>query len=159
MSKFGSLAVDTSQTSRMIIINPRTELPVKDKAGKEAYIEMLGPDSEQARKLDRERGQALGRKLRTGRGTQALDDEDPIEDQIAKLAAVTTGWYLVDPNSGAPIDVPFSQANAVEFYSDPAMGWLRRAAFVHHNTVANFMQGSSKTSSSSRATSSAATAS
>jgi hypothetical protein len=147
MGKFDALAADVVKPSRMSIIYPGTEAPLKIKEGlpdfgKEAYLDLLAIDSDPGRKIDRERTTATIRKLRSGRNRQ--DDEDVVEEQVEKLVALTVGWYLVDPE-GSPIEVEFSKDNARELYSSPAMGWLRRQAWVYVVNEANFIKGSSTT--------------
>ncbi len=140
-SKFGGMAASVSETFKMPIISPLTDKPLKDKSGKEAFIELLSADSDVGRKLDREQQQALTQ--RAMRGNRAGVGDDALEQNILKLAALTRGWLLLDLD-GHPIDVAFSPQNAVELYSDPGMGWLYRQAFTAAHEVANFIKRSSK---------------
>lgn len=144
MGKFAGLAASTATGFRAPIIDPVESEPISDKAGKPAYIEVLSSDSEVARTFDRENGKRQDRKILAGRSNEVLDD-DPHARNAARMAALTVGWYLVDPQTGEPIDVPFSDANAVELYSDPDTAWLYRTAFVGATTIANFMKRSPKT--------------
>lgn len=147
--KFAALKGQATLPSRMIIIDPITEKPIVDKQGNEAFIDMLGPDSDQALKIDRANNTAAVRKMRSGRNRQNPEDEDFIKDQVEKLSAVTVAWYLIDPATQEPLDVPFSKENASELYADRDLGWLRRQAWGHHNAEANFIMRSSKSSASS----------
>jgi hypothetical protein len=141
MSKFAALAVNVVDSFNMQIISPRDEMVLKDAAGREAFISFLSNDSEAGRKLDRAYQLAQARKKRNGRNAE--DDEDYIKLLVERLAALTTGWYLVDLDGNA-IDVPFSPENAKELWSDPAMSWLRTQAAVFVNNAGNFMPRSSK---------------
>ena len=143
-SKFDALKADSRQPARMVIIEPSTERPMTDADGVEAYIDLLGPDSEAALKVDRANNTATVRKLRSGRNRLKGEDEDFIKDQGEKLAAVTVGWHLIDPATGEKLDVPCTRENASELYADPDLGWLRRQAWGHHNAEANFIKRSSK---------------
>jgi len=139
-SKFAGLAVNVGAPSRMVIINPMTDKPLADKNGKEAYIDLLSADNPEASKIDRAQTLAFKQQMRSGR----FRDDDPIEEQVAKLQALTAGWYLVDLD-GNPIDVPFSADAAKELYAAHEMAWLRRQAWVYVNDVANFTKRSSTT--------------
>lgn len=141
MSKFAALAADVASAFRMPVISPLTEEPIKDKEGKEAYVELLSADSEAGRKIDRVQSIAAVRKLRSGRNLQ--DEDDLSEGQIDKLVALTVGWYLVDPD-GNPMDVPFSERDARELWNAQGMAWLRRQAWVFVNTAGNFIKRPSK---------------
>lgn len=142
-SKFGGLTAKVSDAYKMPIISPETDQPLKDKDGKEAFIELLSADSEVGRRIDSARQAALTQRAMRGKITGAGDDS--LEQNIAKIAALTRGWYLVDL-TGNPIDVPFSLQNAIELYSDPGSAWLYRQAFTAANEVANFIKRSSKDS-------------
>lgn len=141
MSKFAALAADVSNAFPMKIVSPRSDAVLKDASGKDAFISLLSPDSEVGRRIDREQSQQVVRKLRAGRTLG--DDEDLNENEIAKLAALTVDWYLLDLD-GNHLDVPFSMENARELWTDPAMGWLRRQAWVFVNSAGNFIKGSAK---------------
>jgi hypothetical protein len=149
--KFAALSVDVESAFNMPIISPKTDTPLKDSSGKEAFVSFLSADSEAGRKIDRAQSFQTIRRLRSGRNLQ--DGEDLTKDQIDKLVALTTEWYLVDLE-GEPIDVPFSKENARDLWSDPGMGWLQRQAWVFVSNAANFIKGSSKNSSDSASTNS-----
>jgi hypothetical protein len=138
-SKFGGLSASVADTFKMPIISPVTDQPLKDKSGKEAFLELASADSEIGRKIARERQAAMTQRALRGR---AIAQDDPTEQNIALIAALTRSWYLVDLD-GKQIDVPFSLENATELYSDPGMAWLYRQAFVAANEVANFIKRSS----------------
>lgn len=142
MSKFAALAANVSDPFSMPIVSPLTEAVLKDKADKEAFILFLSPDSDAGRKIDRAQAQQAFRKMRSGRNLQ--DDDDLTEQQVDKLVAITVGWHLVDLDGNA-LDVPFSKENARELWTDPAMSWLRRQAWVFVSTAANFIRRSSTT--------------
>lgn len=139
---FAALGANIDAPSRMELTDGN-DVVIRDKDGNPAYIDMLSPDSEPARAVDRQVGKAFTRKIRTGKARE-VDDEDPIETQVEKLVAVTTGWSLVDPATRERLDVPFSPANARALYSSPKTGWIRRRAWTYHNNEANFMQRSAK---------------
>lgn len=158
MSKFGALAANVSQGFKVVLIDPLTDLPIKDASGKEAFVEVLSADSEKGRAFENERAKQFNRRMMRGRAAQE-EGEDQRQNNIAKLAALTASWHLVDPATKSVIDVPCSEANATELYSEPGMGWLFMQAWLGANETANFIKRSSKTSSPSPSTSSAATAS
>jgi hypothetical protein len=144
MSKFSALAANVSESFPMQIISPATDAVLKDRDGKEAFISFLSADSDAGRKIDRAQSLQVVRKMRSGRNLQN-DDEDLTEGQIEKLAALTTGWHLVDLD-GEHLDVPFSPENARELFNDPGLSWLRRQAWVFVNTAGNFIKARSRLS-------------
>lgn len=141
--KFGGLSANISDAFKMPIISPVTDAPLKDKDGKEAFIELLSADSDIGRRIDRERTTALTKRQLRGKIAGAADNA--IEQNYATIASLTRGWYLLDL-AGNPIDVAFSEQNALELYSSPETAWIYRQAFVAVNEVANFIKSSSNVS-------------
>lgn len=152
MSKFGNLAANTSEVFRVEIIDSATDEVLRDKSGKAAYIDVLAGDSVEGRAFDRERQQVYRKKAARTRG--GVPDVDQFEENAAKCAALTKGWYLVDPVTREQIDVPCTRANAQELYSAPGMNWLFIQPWVALNDAANFIRSSSKNSTPSPSTSS-----
>jgi hypothetical protein len=140
-SKFAGLGARVSDTYRMPIISPLTDQPIRSKDGKsEAYIDLISADSEVGRQFDREAQQAITQKmLRGARGALGADRQ---EQDVRKIAALTKGWCLID-HDGNVMDVPFSEAAAIELYSEPEMAWIFRQASVAAHEVANFIRRSS----------------
>lgn len=137
-SKFAGLALDVEKAARMVILHPVSRQPLLDKQGKEAFIDILSGDSDAGRKYDR----AVYRR-RIARGTRAkLTPEELEGDAAGLLAALTSGWYLVDLD-GNPIDVPCDAANAKELYQEGAMAWLRAQVDEFAADRANFAKASS----------------
>ena len=143
MDKFGSLSAKVEKPFRVILLDPATDLPLKDKDGKEAYIDVLSAQSDAGRKFDRERQTQMARRAMRSRN-QVLD-EDAFEINTAKTAALTVGWYLVDPSNGEPIDAAFSMEAALEFYRLPLAHPFFMQAFVAAHETANFIKSSSTT--------------
>ena len=143
-SSFGSLAGDVSVPFRVVLIDPQSDLPLKDSAGKEAFIDVLSAQSEVGRKFDKEQRAQFQRRAMRGRNQQIIED-DQLEVNIAKLARLTVDWYLVDPVSKEPIDVPLTVETATEFYSLPLAHPFYLQAFLGANEAANFIKGSAKT--------------
>lgn len=139
MSKFDALAIEVEKPSRMPIKHPNTNMPLRDKDGNEAYIELYSSDSDIARKMQRtitnSRLQMRNRNKLTA---------DRLESEATELlAALTVGWHLVNWRTGEKIDVEFSRSNAEELYSGPGMQWIREQVdeFVADRSV--FSQASS----------------
>lgn len=158
MSKFGNLGVEIDKPARMFI-KPNEIDTLFDTEGNPAYIDFLPVNSEPGRKLDQKQQREQVRKLwqrnREAQRTE-LENADTIKDQAERLAALATGWHLVDYD-GSVIDFKFSHANALELFSDQSMDWLRRRAWVWLNDETNFMPRSSKNSASSPSTNSGST--
>ncbi|GEM_PF-2107430 len=154
-SKFAALAANVSQAFRVEIIDQITDLPIIDKDGKKAFIEVLSTDSDAGRAFDKDQRAALRRKAMKSRNGMA-EPGDQLEENIQKCAALTKAWHLVDPATREVIDVPCTAENAAELYAVPGMNWLFVQVWVAANDAANFMTRSSPTSSSTPSTSSAA---
>lgn len=146
MSKFGSLAADVSAPFRVELLDPSTEEVIRDKGGKAAYIEIWSADSEQGRAFDKAKRKELMLRVRQSRNGK-VEQDDQLEQNIAKCAALTASWYLVDRLTGEQIDVSCSPENAVDLYSPPGMGWIFVQPWVAANDPANFLPKPAKRSS------------
>ena len=157
MGKFGNLGVVTDKPSRMTIVLPGELDSLVDEDGNEAYIEFLPWDSEPGRKFDQAQQREQVRKGFRQRSRAELRNEaeniDLVKDQAERLAALATGWHLVDLDR-KPIDLKFSKADALDLFTSPELGWLRRQAWTYVGNETNFMPGSSKNSLTSPSTSS-----
>lgn len=139
MSKLAALALAVDKPQRVEIRNPITHQPMTDKAGSTAYIEVYSADSEPARKAERA---AIDRRLAV-RGRTKVTAAEIEAERIGYLAAITTGWHLVD-FQGQPIDVEFSAETAKELYSSGEFAWIRDQVDEFVGDRANFMKPSSK---------------
>lgn len=153
-SKFAALAANVSQTFKVEIIDQITDKPIIDKNGNPAFIEVFSTDSDAGRAFDKEQRAAYRRKAMKSRNGIA-EPGDQLEENVAKCAALTKSWHLVDPGSREVIDVPCTLENAAELYGEAGMNWLFVQVWVAANDAANFMNRSSQTSSSSPSTNSA----
>jgi hypothetical protein len=141
MGKFGKLAAD-DKPFRVELIDPVNGQVIKDKDGKAAYIDVRAADGAVGRKYDKEERASELEKAR--KGLVALDaPADPVERNIAKCAALTAAWHLVDPDTGEKIDVPCTVENAQEFYSLPATNWFVQV-WIKATNNANFTGRSAK---------------
>lgn len=145
-SKFAALAADVSDTYRVEIIDQVTDDILRDKDGNACYIDVLSTDSEVGRAFDTESRKRTFRSARKSR-TGMPDDIDQLEENHQKLAKLTRGWYLVDPSTREPMDVPYSPQDALELYSEPGMNWLYVQVWAGAANAGNFMKRPSKTSS------------
>jgi hypothetical protein len=141
--KFGSLSSSVDEPYRVVLIDPKTDEPLVDLNGGEAYIDVLSSQSDAGRKFDRDRQKVITRRAMRNRSQDIVDD-DQFEVNILKLARLTKGWHLVDPVSKESIDADFSQDAAVEFYKLPLAFPFYMQAWLAANEPANFMKGSSK---------------
>jgi hypothetical protein len=141
MSKFAGLGLAVEKPGRMPIIHPVTRQPLVDKDGAPAYIDLYSSDSEIARKHN----QAVSRRrLSTaGRGSRIRITPEELEaDQIELLVALTVGWRLLTLD-GAPLDIPFSPAEARDLYGSQEAAWLREQIDEFAGDRANFSKASS----------------
>src|SRR3990167_1599187 len=118
MATIEDLELEVDKPSRMIVLDSATNLPMKDKQGKEAYVDIYSSDSEIARKFKREiKTSRLRMRNANALSGQKLEDED-----VRLLAAMTTGWYLVS-RTGEPVDLEFTRENALKLYGNHKMAW------------------------------------
>ncbi|MCW5695777.1 MAG: hypothetical protein KIS96_03470 [Bauldia sp.] len=134
MSKFGGLARETDKIGRMPIRDSVTGQPIRTIDGREAYIEGYGSDSTTAVKARRT---ITDGRLRM-RNRNKLTSERLETEGNEMLAALTTGWLLVDPTNGSVIEVPHSLANALDLFGAPEMAWLREQWDEFTSDRANF---------------------
>jgi len=113
MSKFGNLsgAVDSDLPRQMEVANPFTGLPLASADGKKATISLYSADSKIA--------QAFERKLLDARALSKVKiTASAVEtEMLMRAAELTAEWALVDLD-GAVLDVPCTQANAVDLYKE-----------------------------------------
>ena len=74
----------------------------------------------------------------------AANSLSQIEINIAKCAALTAGWHLVDPETLEPIDEPCTIENARELYSLPLTTWIWLQPWAAANNHVNFIKRSAK---------------
>lgn len=142
MGKFGSLIPSDKPFRVHIKLDGKQIL---DKDDKPFYIDVHAEDSVAGRRFDkdwRERLLALSK--------EGKDQPTAAEYNEAKCAALTVGWYLVDPDTLEPIDEPCTPANVKELYSNPNMGWLWVQPWLAANSPANFIKRSAKNSTSTQ---------
>jgi hypothetical protein len=139
MSNLEALEIEVDKPSRMVILHPKTNLPMKDIEGKEAYIDVYSSDSVIAVKFKREIKTA---RLRT-RNPNSVTGETLDSESAELLAALTAGWYLVD-FSGNQIDLPFSRDSAAKMYSNNRNQWLTDQVDAFSGARGNFLGASSE---------------
>jgi hypothetical protein len=153
-NKFGSLVADVSKPFKVEIIDPTTESLIRDNtslnrdgtfAGVAMFINVWSTDSERARNIDKAKRDELRLRIKQSRNGIVKPD-DVLEENIAKLAALTDSWHIVDRITGDVIDVPCTVENAADLYSPPGMGWLFAQPWVEANSPANFLPKPSKPS-------------
>lgn len=141
MSGLDALELEVDTPSKMTILDPRTNLPLRDIEGNEAYIEVYSSDSQIARKFKR----AIKTSRMRVRNPNSLTGEKLENEDAELLAELTTGWYLVDPGTGARIDLPYSRENARKLYGNHKLAWLYDQVDAHAGNRANFFKAASTT--------------
>ena len=150
MGKFDKLALAVDEPEKMIIVHPHTRQPLRHKeSGEEGYIELYSSDSDIARKHSRN----IQRRRLNMRGRGKLTPEEIEAEATSLLVALTVSWNLVGLD-GDPLDVPFTQENARELYSEHVMAWLREQVDEFTADRSNFSQASSTNSSTTQSTNS-----
>lgn len=142
MSKFAALS-GTGKPFRVLL--KLAGEPLVDKDGKQAYIEVHSEDSAIGRRFDKE-----WRDKTIAIATAGDPQPSQHEHNIAKTAALTAGWYLVNPDTLDQINEPCTPENALELYSMPDTGWIWFPAWTASNNNANFIKRSAKNSSSTQ---------
>lgn len=120
MSKFSALELPVEQASRLIVVHPVSRQPLRDKDGKEAFVDLFSADSEVARKHQR----SIARRRLASRGRGKITPEELEAEAVELLSALTAGWRLIDFDGNA-VEIEFSQESARELYASPGMTWLR----------------------------------
>lgn len=142
MGKFGSLAPSDKPYRVAIKLDGKT---IHDKDDRPFFIDVYSEDSAVGRRFDKEqRDQALAN-ARNG-----VEQPTQLEINIAKCAALTAGWYLVDPETLDPIDEPCTVENAKELYSLPLTTWIWLQPWAAANNHVNFIKRSAKNSTSTQ---------
>ncbi len=141
MSKFSALELETDKPFRLVILHPVSRQPLKDAEGKEAYVDIHSADSDIAKKFDRK----VFRARLNMRGRGKVQPEQLEAEAVARLAALTTGWYLLDL-AGNHLDVSFSADNAEALYGNARVSWLREQLEEGSTDRENFSKASSPTS-------------
>ncbi len=118
--KFEGLGVPADEPARMFLVHPISRQPLRDKEGKDSYIDLLSIDSEAARDHDRS---VMDRRFAM-RARQKIKGRDVENELVEKYAAVTKGWYLVAWKTGEPLDIPCTPANAREIYGHNTCAWI-----------------------------------
>jgi|NOAtaT_7_FD_contig_71_139213_length_2195_multi_3_in_0_out_0_2 hypothetical protein len=121
MSAFDALAVDNTASVLVPILHPKTRQPIRDAEGKEAHIDLLPLTSPEVQKVQKA---AINKRLKArGRATMTADELEA--ERAETFVAATKGWYLVNPNDGSKLDVPFTPENARTLYTDLRFAWIR----------------------------------
>ena len=105
------------------VFNPETRLPTG------AFFTLAGPEHPERKRIAMD----LQRRLRAsaGRFNQAVPDpETDARESVKLLAKVTLGWRGIRKNGQ---EVPYSEAAAVELYSDPKRQWVVKQLLVAMN--------------------------
>lgn len=139
MSKFAGLEIETEKPQRMVLLHPTSRQPLRDRDGKEAFIDLFSADSEQARRHNR----AVQRRRLAMRNRVKITPEELEGEAIDLLSSLTTDWHLVTL-AGEHIDIPFSLENARELYSEPKLAWIREQVDEFAADRGNFTQSSSQ---------------
>ena len=134
MSKFGSLAPADKPHRVHIKLDGKQ---VIDNDGKPFFIDVYAEDSAVGRRFDKQQREQALDNARNG-----VDQPSQIDINIAKCAALTAGWHLVDPETLEVIDEPCTFENAKELYSLPLTTWIWLQPWAAANNHVNFIKRS-----------------
>lgn len=138
ISKFGSLAPSDKPHRVHIKLDGK---PIIDRDGKPFTIDIYSEDGVVGRRFDKEQRETA---LAAARNGDTMPSQ--LEINIAKCAALTAGWHLVDPETLEPIDEPCTIENARELYSLPLTTWIWVQPWAAANNHVNFIRRSAKNS-------------
>lgn len=125
--------VTESQSADIEITHPVTREPLG------ATITLAGPEHPKRKALRFQLQRRVRAQLaKSGRATQR-DPEQDEEENIQLLAQCTLGWKGIADNG---VEIPFSEAAAVDLYGRPEMGWLREQLVAALDERENFIRGS-----------------
>lgn len=142
MSKFGSLGAGDKPFRVYVKLDGKQIL---DKNDKPFFIDVHSEDGVVGRRFDKEQRDANLALAKDGK-----DLPSQMEINIAKCAALTAGWHLVDPQTLEPIDEPCTVENARELYSLPLTTWIWLQPWAAANNHVNFIRRSAKGSLSTQ---------
>ena len=142
MSKFGSLAPSDKPYRVNIKLDGKQ---IFDKDGKPFYIDIYSEDGVIGRRFDKEQRETALANARNG-----IDQPSQIELNIAKCAALTAGWHLVDPETLEAIDEECTFESAKELYSLPMTTWIWIQPWAAANNHVNFIRRSARNSSTTQ---------
>ncbi len=138
MSKFGSLGARDKPHRVFIKLDGKQ---IVDNSGKPFFIDVHSEDGVVGRRFDKEQRDRALALAKDGK-----DQPTQMELNIAKTAALTAGWHLVDPETLEPIDEPCTVENAAELYLLPLTTWIWLQPWTAANNHANFIKRSAKSS-------------
>ena len=113
------LGLEVEQTAKLTLLHPINGTPLRDKDGKEAWIELFSGDSPAARIYERT---VLNRRLKAGNRVK-MTAEEAESNRVDLLVQLTKGWNLVALD-GRALDLPFSETNVRKIYESPSTAWL-----------------------------------
>jgi len=143
-ASISNIRFDPTGTAKIDLVNPRNGIELKDKSGNVAYIEIVGPDSPEAKKHEK-RVTNHRLDLQAKMKGKGKIDADLVEDEkIRKLVDITKGGYLVD-FGGNPIPFEWTRANIEALYRDPGLGWIREQVEDGHEDRTRFSPASPTT--------------
>lgn len=116
--RFAGLGVAVDTPARMEIIHPATRMPLLDRDGVPAWIDLLSLDSSKARELQRA---TIDQQVRSGPGRMTAAQIDHARTE--RLAKLTVDWHLVTLE-GQPIAIPCTEEAARALYAAPELSWL-----------------------------------
>lgn len=138
MSKFGSLGAGDKPFRVFVKLDGKQIL---DKEKKPFFIDVHSEDGVVGRRFDKEQ-----RDRNIALAKDGKDLSTQLEINIAKCAALTAGWHLVDPETLEAIDEPFTVEAATELYSLPLTTWIWLQPWAAANNHVNFIKRSAKSS-------------
>lgn len=138
MGKFGSLAPSDKPFRVFIKLDGKQ---IEDKDGNPFFIDIHAEDSLVGRRFDKQMRDQLLDNAKAGKEQPAQIDQN-----IAKCAALTAAWHLVDPETLEQINEPCTVENAKELYSLPMTAWLWVQPWAAANNHVNFIKRSAKSS-------------
>jgi len=115
-----ALAIDVSAAAPVTLLHPKTRQPIRDEAGKEAFISVVSLDSPEVQRVQKV---AMNKRLKM-RGRVTLTADELEAERAETLVAATKAWHLVTTD-GKALDVPMTDAAARTIYTDPRFAWIK----------------------------------
>lgn len=110
----------SENTTRVELEHPSTDDVMRDDDGNAYFVEVVGDDHPELRKIDRKHADRRSERLRKNRDP-GLDQETLEAEAAERLSVATRAWYL-PPLEGQVLE--FNQKNARMVYSRPGLVWI-----------------------------------
>ena len=105
----------------VVLEHPATGKPLIDDKKEPYFVEVLGEDSPEVRRIDRRHADNKTERMSRGKLTSALSQDRLEEERVERLTVATLRWKL-PPLNGETLE--FNEKNARTVYGDDEWAWI-----------------------------------